>query len=369
MPSRNIGKRWTREEQSLHRWSGQSQHSDFSLIWVSSDFRGGRLPGLTPVARLRRYEPNWGKPHRWSTGLTSRQSAPPEVPIPFQYRNRDFQRLRGFGFRQTSEEPQFDNFGGSSIQCFELDSQQYRYDEFGYWTEPAEQLPAKAGLVTFREILKRCGLENTLSYSLPDRKGGIVNARVAFFWAIVPSAFGQAYTISTFAGGPTPVNVAGISASLSVGVPQYLSADPAGNVFYADHNTILRGDAVSGIVTLVAGNGISGFSGDGGPATGAQLWGPTALAVDSSGTLYICDTLNNRVRKVANGVISTVAGNGTQGYSGDGGPATSAELSGPDGIAVDSAGNLYVSDGGNNVVRRISNRPPAPNCIPRWDPR
>lgn len=108
-------------------------------------------------------------------------------------------------------------------------------------------------------------------------------------------------------------------------------------------------------ISTFAGNGTAGFSGDNGPATSAELSNPWAVAVDSAGNLYIADRNNNRIRKVSNGVVTTVAGNGTQGYSGDGGPATSAALSNPFGVAVDSAGNLYFSDHGNNVIRKVSN--------------
>src|SRR6202043_2996741 len=95
--------------------------------------------------------------------------------------------------------------------------------------------------------------------------------------------------------------------------------------------------AGTGVITTVAGNGTAGFAGDGGAATGAQLKGPTGIAVDNAGNLYIADQANNRVRKVAaaTGVISTVAGNGTQGFSGDGGPATSAAMYSPTDLTFD----------------------------------
>ena len=108
------------------------------------------------------------------------------------------------------------------------------------------------------------------------------------------------------------------------------------------------------LITTFAGNGGSGFSGDNGPATSAQLSGPTGVAVDSAGNVYIAD--GSRVRKVSNGVITTVAVNGTSGYAGDNGPATSAQLNSPLGVAVDSAGNLYIADTENNRVREVSNR-------------
>ena len=170
------------------------------------------------------------------------------------------------------------------------------------------------------------------------------------------SAWGQTYTISTIAGGP-PANIPGTS--LGAIYPAFVAADRAGNVFFAIQNTVMRLDAATGNLTPAAGNGTGGFSGDNGPATSAQLLNPQGLAVDSAGNLYIVDTGNLRIRKVSNGVITTVAGNGTQGFSGDG-PATSAQLnlynSGyPNGVAVDSAGNVYVVDSGNKRIRKLSN--------------
>ncbi len=135
-----------------------------------------------------------------------------------------------------------------------------------------------------------------------------------------------------------------------------VAVDTAGNVFVADEsdNIVVR-ISVNGTLNIVAGNGISGFSGDGGPATSASLSTPYGVAVDSAGNLYIADQYNQRIRKVSNGTITTVAGNGNQGFSGDGGPATSASLSLPSGVAVDSAGDLYVVDTYNQRIRKISN--------------
>lgn len=107
-------------------------------------------------------------------------------------------------------------------------------------------------------------------------------------------------------------------------------------------------------IVTVAGTGTSGFSGDNGPATSAQLWNPAGVALDSSGNLYIGDSANNRVRKVAGGTITTVAGNGTAGYLGDSGPATSAEMATPCGIGFDTSGNLYIADKINDIIRKVS---------------
>ena len=158
------------------------------------------------------------------------------------------------------------------------------------------------------------------------------------------SASGQTYSISTFAGGGLPVNIPGTSASLDVNVPQYVAADQTGNLYFVDQNAVLRWDATTAVLTVVAGNGTPGFSGDNGPATSAQLNGPSGVAVDSAGNLYIADTGNQCIRKVANKVISTLAGTGAAGFSGDNGPAASAQLAYPGAIAVDSAGNLYIAD-------------------------
>jgi uncharacterized protein (TIGR03437 family) len=132
--------------------------------------------------------------------------------------------------------------------------------------------------------------------------------------------------------------------------------DVAGNVFFTDrHHAVLRLDATTGVLTVVAGNGTPGYSGDDGPATKAQLNNPRGVAVDAAGNLYIADNYNDRVRKVSNGVITTVAGNGVYGYSGDNGPATSAQVSGPNGVALDAAGNLYIADTGSHHIRKVSN--------------
>ncbi len=145
----------------------------------------------------------------------------------------------------------------------------------------------------------------------------------------------------------------GPGARAQLASPSGVAVDSAGNVYIADTNNTRVRKLSNGVITTFAGSGASpGFSGDNGPATAAQLNFPTGLALDAPDNLYIAD--GNRIRMVSNGVITTVAGSNTSGFSGDGGPATAAQLSGPSGIAVDPAGNLYIADVGNRRIRKVS---------------
>ena len=137
--------------------------------------------------------------------------------------------------------------------------------------------------------------------------------------------------------------------------PFGMALDESGNFYVADsiNHRIRRIDA-DGVITTVAGTGESGFGGDGGPATQAQLTAPRNLALDGSDNLYVTDTSNHRIRRIdADGVITTIAGTGERGFGGDGGPATEAQLSVPIGLALDGSRNLYVADFGNHRIRRI----------------
>ena len=148
--------------------------------------------------------------------------------------------------------------------------------------------------------------------------------------------------------------------------PQYIATDAGGNLYLNSGVGLIRKVAASsGNIYTVAGSGTGGFSGDGGPATAATFYGVGAIAIDGTGNLYIADGGNNRVRKVnTSGIITTIAGSGTGsyvgtlgatgGYTGDGGPADSAELHGPSGFAFDANWNLLIADAGNYVVRKIS---------------
>lgn len=147
-------------------------------------------------------------------------------------------------------------------------------------------------------------------------------------------------------GGPA------IQAALSF--PEGVAVDANANVYVADtfDNRVRKIDP-AGNISGVAGNGNAGFSGDGGAATSAGLSAPVGVAVGPAGDIYIADTGNHRIRRVAGGLISTVAGNGTPGAVGDGGLATDAELNFPEGIAVDSSGNLFIADTFNSLIRRV----------------
>jgi len=148
----------------------------------------------------------------------------------------------------------------------------------------------------------------------------------------------------------------GPSTSAALHKPSGVAVDAAGNLYIADtYNNRIRKVSTAGIMTTVAGNGLATFSGDGGPGTSASLPGPGGVAVDAAGNLYIADAWNHRIRQVSPaGIITTVAGNGVAGFSGDDGPATGAALRQPTGVAVDAAGNLYIADVGNNRIRKVS---------------
>ncbi len=177
---------------------------------------------------------------------------------------------------------------------------------------------------------------------------------LAFALAFVAPLAVHAQNIITTVVGGGPANVPGTSAS--IGNPTAVAKDASGNTYIFDawSYRVFKVDA-AGKVSVYAGNGFNGYSGDGGLATNAQVsWG-YGLAVDTSGNLFIADTANNVIREVVatTGIIQTVASNGTYGYGGDGGAATSATLSSPYGIFVDASGNLFIADSGNNVIREV----------------
>ena len=168
---------------------------------------------------------------------------------------------------------------------------------------------------------------------------------------------GRNYTDCGFSGDGGPATAARLC------YPSGIALDTSGNLYVADtSNYRIRKISNAGIITTIAGSGVYGFSGDGGQAINARLSGPSWMTFDASGSLYFTDQDNNRIRKINGaGIITTVAGSGSTGYprqspsySGDGGQATSALLDTPEGIAIDAAGNLYISDAINNRVRKVT---------------
>ena len=140
-------------------------------------------------------------------------------------------------------------------------------------------------------------------------------------------------------------------------LPSGLCVDTDGNIYFSDAgNMVIRKiDVATNIITTIAGNGVSGDFGDGGPATNAQLNGPCGVCFDKAGNILFADEHNNKIRKVdiTSGIITTVAGTGVNGYIGDNGPATNAKLNLPTEVCIDSSGNILFSDTGNEVVRKI----------------
>ena len=194
---------------------------------------------------------------------------------------------------------------------------------------------------------------NRIVHALPRGVAAVVLSAGLFF-----AAAAQSQTIDTIAGNGSWgfSGDGGPATAASLYYPTDVIVDGMGNRYISDINNLrIRKVTPAGIISTIAGNGTYGFSGDGGPATSAQLAYVYQLAVDAGGNLYIADYDNNRVRKVTSaGIISTIAGNGTYGFSGDGGPATSAALQRPVGVAVDGAGNVYFGDYSNHRIRKVT---------------
>ncbi|MFB3079588.1 MAG: hypothetical protein ACE1Y4_16435, partial [Lysobacterales bacterium] len=164
--------------------------------------------------------------------------------------------------------------------------------------------------------------------------------------------------ISTVAGGGPGTNGDGLAATAAyVNTPQAVVVNASGDIFIAatDENRIRKVTNATGVISTIGGDGTAGYSGDGGAATVAQLNQPSGIALDSGGNVIFSDTMNSRIRKITpGGIISTIAGTGTAGYSGDGGLATLAEITNPQGIFIDSADNIYFVDWSNHVIRKFT---------------
>ncbi|MGD9796261.1 MAG: prepilin-type N-terminal cleavage/methylation domain-containing protein [Acidimicrobiia bacterium] len=210
-----------------------------------------------------------------------------------------------------------------------------------------------------------------VSFAVKDNSGrcwsstvsdvGVTESPVPAGWTcvgtVIEGAIGTG-TISTFGGTGTQAfgGDGGPVSAASFNNPIGLATGSDGSVYVADvGNHRIRRIATDGTITTVAGNGTAGYSGDGGAATAATFNRPNDLVVASDGTIYVADANNNVVRKIAtNGVVTTFAGNGTAASNGDGGPATSAAINRPQGLALDSSGRLVISDSNANKIRRVA---------------
>jgi trimeric autotransporter adhesin len=246
-----------------------------------------------------------------------------------------------------------------------------------------------------RMVTKSTGIISTVagtgSYSYSGDGGQATSASLRIPGGVAVDASGNIYIadtynyrirmvtkstgiISTVAGsGPYGYSGDGGQAtSAALFYPYGVAVDALGNIYIADSSNyrIRMVTKSTGIISTVAGTGYSGYSGDGGQATSAALFYPYGVAVDASGNIYIADSSNYRIRMVtkSTGIISTVAGTGSYGYSGDGGQATSAALNSPYGVAVDASGNIYIADSANYRIRMFAlpaspAAPPSPSGI------
>jgi uncharacterized protein (TIGR03437 family) len=197
----------------------------------------------------------------------------------------------------------------------------------------------------------RCAIDSSNNLYITDQSGQKIRkvTPAGIISTVAGTGAGAgSHSIGSYSGDGGPATEANLNN------PTALTVDSAGNIYFTDqYNQRIRKVATSGVITTIAGTGTAGYSGDGGPATAAQVNYPCGLIVDQNGDIYFADDLNFRVRKISQGTITTVAGNGTQGYTGDGGPATQAELNGQVGVALDPPGNLYIADSGNNAIRKV----------------
>ena len=212
------------------------------------------------------------------------------------------------------------------------------------------------------------------TYGYAGDGGLAVNANIAWVFSVAVDATGNLYLadnnfnrirrvdtngyITTVAGTRSFgfSGDGGAATNAKIAYPRGVTLDPAGNLYIADYfNYRIRKVDTNGNISTVAGIGSYGYSGDGGAATNASINNPTMVTADSAGNIYIADAYNQVIRKVnTNGIISTIAGNGVVGFAGDGGMGNNASMADPNGVAVDGVGNVYISDTGNNRIRKLT---------------
>lgn len=226
-----------------------------------------------------------------------------------------------------------------------LSYSKWRYD----WRSPSDLGDGKSASQIIIESPMGVAEDGVGNVYVSDRDSKLI-------WKIEPSGLAKVIAGTGQATGPNGLASSRLPAlDVTFASPESIVLDKDGNLFLADslNHAILKIDH-DGYLTRFAGNGQLGFSGDGTQATRASLALPYDVRVDSKGNVYIADVYNHRIRKVdLNGMISTVAGTGVAGYSGDGGPAVNAQLNMPYGIILDKDDNLLIADSDNNVVRKI----------------
>jgi sugar lactone lactonase YvrE len=186
---------------------------------------------------------------------------------------------------------------------------------------------------------------------------GLGNIYIADFLNVRIRKINTNGIISTIAGNGTQgfSGDNGLATSAQIDLPSGLAIDTIGNVYFCDQSSRVRKISTAGVITTIAGTGTAGYSGDNGMATAAQLNNPSDIEVDVFGNIFIADKLNHRIRKInSSGIISTIAGTGTAGYSGDNGQATSATLNLPYNVKVSTSGSIYINDKFNSRIRKIN---------------
>ena len=222
----------------------------------------------------------------------------------------------------------------------------------GTWTSTNTSVATVSGTGTVTGVALG---STTISYSVTNSCGTAVATLAMTVSPAVPASCGV-ITILAGTGTPGYSGDGGSAVAAELYVPFGVAVDGSGNLYIADpYDYVIRKVTFAGTISTIAGTGSSGYSGDGGAATAAKMNLPQGVAVDAAGNVYVADFNNNCIRKInTSGIISTIAGNGSAGYAGDGGPATAAQLYRPSSVAVDASGNLFVADANNQCIRKIT---------------